>query len=102
MIRRQLILSMDIILNAKPQSVAAIDAYVCISLNLATDDDTKVMETAMDSFKRNVFDNIQPYEKTSSEKHLFPWRLLQSMLNGTETPDLRQCINHWVSKKLLT
>lgn len=102
MVRRQLVLTMDSILNVNRQNVVAINAYITVMLSLAVDDDTKVMETVMDSFKKNIFDNIQPYEKTTSDKHLFPWRLLEAMFSRDDSPNVKGCISNWVNKKLLT
>lgn len=85
-----------------PTNEAAIIAYAKVSLDLANDVDPKVVESVMDSFKRNIFDKINRYELTATEKQLFPWRVLRAMLYGKDMPDLRGCINNWISKKLLT
>lgn len=102
MIRRQLVISFDAVLTANPSDNRVIDAYIRICLNLAADDDVKVQDAVCDSFKRNIFDNIAPYEQTSSEQHEFPWRLLQSMLSVQDSPSLKGCIHKWVNKKLVT
>lgn len=102
MVRRQLVLTLDQILGARPTDPAVIGAYVRLTLDLAADDDVKVQDTVLESFKRNIFDNIQSLENTTADRHLFPWRLLRAMLSGKDTPDLRGCIGHWVHKKLLT
>lgn len=102
MVRRQLVLTLDQILTARPTDPFVIAAYVRLTLDLAADDDLRVQDTVLDSFKRNIFDNIQSVENTTADRHLFPWRLLRAMLIGKDTPDLRGCIGHWVHKKLLT
>lgn len=102
MVRRQLVLTLDSILVARPIDPAVIDAYVRLTLDLAADDDVKVQDTVLESFKRNIFDNIESLENTTADRHLFPWRLLRAMLCGKDTPDLRNCIGNWVNKKLLT
>lgn len=102
LVRRQLVLSLDQILGALPTNQAIIGAYVRLTLDLAADDDARVQDTVLESFKRNIFDNIQSVEHTTADRHLFPWRLLRAMLSGKDTPDLRGCIGHWVHKKLLT
>lgn len=102
MVRRQLVLSLDQILNARPTVQAVIGAYVRLTLDLAADDDTKVQDTVLESFKRNIFDNIQSLDNTTADRHMFPWRLFRAMLMGKDTPELKGCIGHWVHKKLLT
>lgn len=77
-------------------------AWIKIVLDLANDTDQKVMETVMESFKRNIFDKIQDYEKSSSLSHVFPWRLLKSMLNCKDCPDFRISVQKWMNKSLLT
>lgn len=89
-------------MNCRPTSEAAILAWIKIVLDLANDTDAKVMETVMESFKRNIFDKIQNYEKSSSLTHVFPWRLLKNMLNCTDSPDFRISIQKWMNKNLLT
>lgn len=102
MVRRQLVLALDTILSSRPTDQAVIGAYVRLTLDLAADDDTKVQDTVLESFKRNIFDNIQSLENTTAERHIFPWRLFRAMLCEKDTPDLRACISSWVHKKLLT
>lgn len=94
-------LSLDQILNARQSDQSAIMAYIKIILDLANDTDQKVMETVMDSFKRNIFDKIQKYEKSSSLAHIFPWRLLKCMLNNRDSPDFRLSVQKWMNKSLL-
>lgn len=77
-------------------------AWIKIVLDLANDTDLKVMETVMESFKRNIFDKIQNYEKSSSLAHVFPWRLLKNMLNCKDSPDFRISIQKWMNTNLLT
>lgn len=100
-VRRQLVLSLDKILNAKPSSEAAINAYVKIILDLANDTDPKVMEVVIDSFKRNVFDKIEYYEQSPSLTHVYPWRLLKNMLNCRDSPDFRISVQKWMNRNLL-
>lgn len=101
LVRRQLVLSLDQILNARPTNEAAIVAWIKIVLDLANDTDAKVMETVIESFKRNIFDNIQNYEKSASPPHVFPWRLLKNMLNCKDCPDFRISVQKWMNKDLL-
>lgn len=100
-VRRQLVLSLDKILNAKPTSEAAINAYVKIVLDLANDTDPKVMEVVIESFKRNVFDKIEYYEQSPSLTHVYPWRLIKKMLNCRDSPDFRISIQKWMNRNLL-
>lgn len=101
-VRRQLVLSLDQILNLQPTNEAAIMAWIKIVLDLANDVDQKVQETVVESFKRNIFDKIQKYEKSSSLSHVFPWRLLNRMLNCGDCPDFRISMQRWMNKNLLT
>lgn len=101
LVRRQLVLSLDQILNSRQNDQSAIIAYIKIILHLANDTDQKVMETVIDSFKKNVFDKIQKYEQSSSLAHIFPWRLLKCMLNNRDAPDFRLSVQKWMNKSLL-
>lgn len=101
LVRRQLVLSLDKILNSKPSSEAAINAYIKIILDLANDTDPKIMETVIESFKRNVFDKIEFYEQSPSLTHVYPWRLLKSMLNCKDSPDFRISVQKWMNRNLL-
>lgn len=102
MVRRQLILVLDQMLSSRSSSDAVITAWVKIVLDMANDVDQKVVETVMDSFKRNVFDKIQNYETSSSFQHIFPWRLLKKMLSTKDCPDFRISIQKWMNQSLLT
>lgn len=101
LVRRQLVLSLDQIINVRQTDQSATTAYTKIILDLANDTDQKVMEAVMDSFKRNIFDKIQEYEKSSSLAHIFPWRLLKCMLNNDDSPDFRLSVQKWMNKSLL-
>lgn len=101
MVRRQLVISLDKILNSKPTNEAAISAWIKIILDLANDIDQKVMETVIDSFKRNIFDKIEVYEQSPSPTHSFPWRLLKSMLSCHDSPDFRISVQKWMNRNLL-
>lgn len=100
-VRRQLVLSLDKIVNCRPANEAAINVYIKAILDLANDTDPKVMEAVIDSFKRNVFDKIEYYEKSPSLMHGSPWRLLRSMLNCRDSPDFRISVQKWMNKTLL-
>lgn len=92
---------MDKILNSRPSNEAANGAWIKIILDLANDIDAKVMETVIDSFKRNIFDKIEVYEQSPSLTHVFPWRLLKSMLNCRDSPDFRISVQKWMNRNLL-
>lgn len=91
--RRQLVITMSEILCKNKSNDNVIDAYVRVCLNLAKDDDSKVVDTITESLKQNLFDNIAPYSETSSEKHIFPWRVLSSILCSSERRKLRSCLD---------
>lgn len=99
--RRQLVISLDKILNARPSNEPAINAYIKIILDSANDTDPKVMEAVIESFKRNVFDKIEFYEKSPSLVHVYPWRLLKNMLNCRDSPDFRISVQKWMNRNLL-
>lgn len=101
LVRRQLVLSLDKIVNANPTNEIAINAYIKITLDLANDTDPKVMEAVIESFKRNVFDKIEYYEQSPSLMHVYPWRLLRSMLNCRDSPDFRISVQKWMNRNLL-
>lgn len=100
-VRRQLVLSLDKIVNSKPANEAAINVYIKSILDLANDTDPKVMEVVIDSFKRNVFDKIEYYEKSPSPRHGSPWRLLRAMLTSRDSPDFRISVQKWINRTLL-
>lgn len=102
LVRRQLVVAVDQLLQARPSCNHVIEAYVRITLDLATDDDTKVADTVAECFKRNFFANIETADRTKSERSRLPWKLFRAMLSGEDMPDVRTCIAGWVHKKLLT
>lgn len=101
LVRRQLVLSLDSVMNTRPSSAIAMTAWVKIVLDLANDIDPKVMEIVIDTFKRNIFDKIEMYEKSSSLRHVFPWRILRMMLNCKDSPDFRISVQKWMDRSLL-
>lgn len=101
LVRRQLVLTLDHILSSQPSNHTVAMAWVKVILDLASDTDPKVMETVIDSFKTNIFDQIQNYENSSLLKHVFPWRLLRVMLNSKDSPDFRISMQKWMTKSLL-
>lgn len=54
LVRRQLVLTLDSILNIQPTNQTAAMAWVKVILDLASDTDQKVLETVIESFKTNV------------------------------------------------
>lgn len=76
--------------------------YVKVTLGLSNDTDPKVLETVMDSLKRNIFNNINRYETSSSSKQLYPWILLKKMICSRNTLDLRSFIGKWIGSNLIT
>lgn len=93
MIRRQLVITISTILSKNMANLNVIDAYVRVCLNLAKDDDSKVVDAITESLKQNLFDNIAAYSNTSIDKHYFPWQVLSSILCNSEKQKLRSCLN---------
>lgn len=101
MVRRQLVNSIDKILNHRHDNDNIMTVYVKITLGLSNDTDPKVLEIVMESLKRNIFNNIDRYEKSSSNKQLYPWILLKKMICSRNTLDLRSFIAKWIGSNLI-
>lgn len=102
MIRRQLVDIMSTTLEQNKSNDCVIDAYVTVCLDLSKDVDSKVVDAITDSLKKNLFDNIAPYSETSSDKHIFPWRILSSILCSRKRHQVRSSLNGSMGKKFIT
>lgn len=102
-VRRQLVSTMDKILGIKTNEISICKSYVKVMLFLANDGDPKIVDDVMDSLRKYIFDNIDKYEATASEKKLFPWKLLRLIIaSGEDSMDLRKCIDKSINRKLMT
>lgn len=102
-VRRQLVSTMDKILGAKTRDSSICKSYVKVMLFLANDTDPKIVDDVMDSLRKYIFDNIDKYESTASERQLFPWKLLRLIIaSGEDSLDLRKCIDKSINRKLMT
>lgn len=103
MVRRQLVSTMDKILAIKTKEIAICKSYVKVMLFLANDGDPKIVDDVMDSLRKYIFDNIDKYESTASERQLFPWKLLRLIIaSGEDSLDLRKCIDKSINRNLMT
>lgn len=102
-VRRQLVSTLDKILDIKTKEISICKSYVKVMLFLANDSDPKIVDDVMDSLRKYIFDNIDKYEATASEKQLFPWKLLRLIIaSGEDSLDLRKCIDKSINRKLMT
>lgn len=102
-VRRQLVSTLDKILAIKSKEISICKSYVKVMLFLANDTDPKIVDDVMDSLKKYIFDNIDKYESTASERQLFPWKLLRLIIaSGEDSLDLRKCIDKSINRKLMT
>lgn len=103
MVRRQVVATLDKILGLKSNETLICKAYVKVMLFLANDTDPKIVDDVMDSLRKYIFDNIDKYEATASERKLFPWKLLRLIIaSGEDSLDLRKCIDKSINRKLMT
>lgn len=103
MVRRQLVSSLDKILDIKTREISICKSYVKVMLFLANDSDPKIVDDVMDSLRKYIFDNIDKYESTASESKLFPWKLLRLIIaSGEDSLDLRKCIDKSINRQLMT
>uniref|UniRef100_A0A182NNB9 Uncharacterized protein n=1 Tax=Anopheles dirus TaxID=7168 RepID=A0A182NNB9_9DIPT len=66
------------------------------------DVDQKLKESAMESLKTNVFDNICRYEDSSSSKVFTPWMIVRSILVIGKINVLKSAVDSWIQKSILT
>ncbi|XP_049295711.1 condensin-2 complex subunit D3 [Anopheles funestus] len=66
------------------------------------DIDQKLKESAMESLKTNVFDNICRYEDSSSRKVFTPWMIVRSILVIGKINVLKSAVDSWIQKSILT
>ncbi|KAJ6641333.1 Condensin-2 complex subunit D3 [Pseudolycoriella hygida] len=103
MVRRQIVSTLETILHIKSKEILVCKSYVKAMMFLSNDSDPKVVDDVMDSLRKNIFDNIDKYEETASERKLFPWKLLRLIIAlGEESLDLRKCIEKSINRNLMT
>uniref|UniRef100_A0A182P5Z9 Uncharacterized protein n=1 Tax=Anopheles epiroticus TaxID=199890 RepID=A0A182P5Z9_9DIPT len=66
------------------------------------DVDQKLKESAMESLKVNVFDNICRYEDSSSRKVFTPWMIVRAILVIGKINVLKSAVDTWIQKSILT
>lgn len=96
-------------LNVLNQLLARYPSYLpliriwskCLLLFL-DDSDQKLKESALDSLKCNVFDNICRFEDSSSSRIFTPWMIVRSILVLGKISVLKAAVDSWIQKSILT
>lgn len=102
-VRRQLIATLHRILIVKPSDTPICKSYIKVMLFLANDSDAKIVDDVMESLRKTIFDNIDKYEETATERQSFPWKLLRLIIaSGEDSFDLRKCIEKSINRKIMT
>ncbi|ETN62209.1 hypothetical protein AND_006101 [Anopheles darlingi] len=102
LVRRTALNVLSKLLTLHPNYAAIIKLWSKCILIFLDDNDEKLKESAIESLKRNVFDNICRYEDSSSRKKFTPWLIVRSILVLGKINVLKAAIDSWVQKSFLT
>ncbi|XP_050091897.1 condensin-2 complex subunit D3 [Anopheles aquasalis] len=102
LVRRTALNVLSKLLTLHPNYAPIIKLWSKCILIFLEDNDEKLKESAIESLKRNVFDNICRYEDSSSRKKFTPWLIVRSILVLGKINVLKAAIDSWVQKSFLT
>ncbi|XP_035794420.1 uncharacterized protein LOC118467724 [Anopheles albimanus] len=102
LVRRTALNVLSKLLTLHPNYAPIIKLWSKCILIFLDDNDEKLKESAIESLKRNVFDNICRYEDSSSRKKFTPWLIVRSILVLGKINVLKAAIDSWVQKSFLT
>ncbi|XP_055613751.1 condensin-2 complex subunit D3 [Uranotaenia lowii] len=102
LMRRTTLNVLNTLLARYPSYLPLIKIWSKCLLLFLDDSDQKLKETALESLKVNVFDNICRFEDSSSSKVFTPWMIVRSILVLGKISVLKSAVDSWIQKSILT
>ncbi|XP_050076123.1 condensin-2 complex subunit D3 [Anopheles maculipalpis] len=102
LMRRTTLNVLNKLITLYPNYLPLIKLWSKCLLFFLDDVDQKLKESAMESLKTNVFDNICRYEDSSSRKVFTPWMIVRSILVIGKINVLKSAVDSWIQKSILT
>uniref|UniRef100_A0A182JS42 Uncharacterized protein n=1 Tax=Anopheles christyi TaxID=43041 RepID=A0A182JS42_9DIPT len=102
LLRRTTLNVLNKLLALYPSYLPLIKLWSKCLLFFLDDVDQKLKESAMESLKTNVFDNICRYEDSSSHKVFTPWMIVRAILVIGKINVLKSAVDSWIQKAILT
>uniref|UniRef100_A0A182YI39 Uncharacterized protein n=1 Tax=Anopheles stephensi TaxID=30069 RepID=A0A182YI39_ANOST len=102
LVRRTTLNVLNKLIALYPNYLPLIKLWSKCLLFFLDDVDQKLKESAMESLKANVFDNICRYEDSSSRKVFTPWMIVRSILVIGKINVLKSAVDSWIQKSILT
>ncbi|KAL9703146.1 hypothetical protein quinque_006664 [Culex quinquefasciatus] len=102
LMRRTTLNVLNQLLQRYPSYLPLIKIWSKSLLLFLDDSDQKLKESALESLKCNVFDNIARFEDSSSSKVFTPWMIVRSILVLGKINVLKAAVDSWIQKSILT
>ncbi|XP_053690229.1 uncharacterized protein LOC128738837 [Sabethes cyaneus] len=102
LMRRTTLNVLNQLLGRYPSYLPLIRIWSKCLLLFLDDSDQKLKESALESLKCNVFDNICRFEDSSSSKIFTPWMIVRSILVLGKINVLKTAVDSWIQKSILT
>ncbi|XP_055530347.1 condensin-2 complex subunit D3 [Wyeomyia smithii] len=102
LMRRTTLNMLNQLLGRYPSYLPLIRIWSKCLLLFLEDSDQKLRESALESLKCNVFDNICRFEDSSSSKIFTPWMIVRSILVLGKINVLKTAVDSWIQKSILT
>lgn len=102
LMRRTTLNVLNQLLSRYPSHLPLIRIWSRCLLLFLDDPDQKLKESALESLKCNVFDNICRFEDSSSSRIFTPWMIVRSILVLGKINVLKAAVDSWIQKSILT
>ncbi|XP_058832494.1 condensin-2 complex subunit D3 [Topomyia yanbarensis] len=102
LMRRTTLNVLNQLLASYPNYLPLIKIWSKSLLLFLDDSDQKLKDSALESLKCNVFDNICRFEDSSSSKIFTPWMIVRSILVLGKINVLKTAVDSWIQKSILT
>ncbi|XP_058462510.1 uncharacterized protein LOC131437282 [Malaya genurostris] len=102
LMRRTTLNVLNQLLGRYPNYLPLIKIWSKCLLQFLDDSDQKLKDSALESLKSNVFDNICRFEDSSSGKIFTPWMIVRSILVLGKINVLKAAVDSWIQKSILT
>ncbi|XP_055622448.1 uncharacterized protein LOC129766012 [Toxorhynchites rutilus septentrionalis] len=102
LMRRTTLNVLNHLLQRYPSYLPLIKIWSKCLLLFLDDSDQKLKESALESMKCNVFDNICRFEDSSTGRIFTPWMIVRSILVLGKINVLKAAVDSWIQKSILT
>ncbi|XP_058120514.1 condensin-2 complex subunit D3 [Anopheles ziemanni] len=102
LMRRTTLNVLNKLIGLYPNYLPLIKLWSKCLLFFMDDVDQKLKESAMESLKTNVFDNMCRFEDSSTGKIFTPWMIVRAILVLGKINVLKAAVESWIQKSILT